>query len=244
MINKEIRINVAGRDMKVFMQDDFFDFFDVDTGVHKHGYAEIHCIESGTMEYVVDGQRMTVEAGDLVAIPAGVFHGKRIMGEGRRCACVFQVNLDVKSVARYKISPDIFTELIRCIGEYKRSGNAVKLSAYLSLVCSYLLEGRDDPIVAVQDRQFLICEFFYNNYHLDVTLGDLSKVLNLSEKQTERMVLQYTGRRFRKELSYRRIEAAHHILETEKITLREAAERVGYKSYSGFFKAYREFGGE
>lgn len=244
MINKQIRINVAGRELKVFMQDGFFDFTDTDTGVHKHGYAEFHCIESGTMEYAIDGRRLTVEAGDLVVIPAGVFHGKRIIDTEKSYASVFQVNLNVENVSRYNISPEIFGELIQCVSEYKRSGNTVKLSAYLSLICSYIVDAADNPIESVEDRQFLICEFFYNNYHLDVSLCDLAKILNLSEKQTERMVVQYTGRHFRKELSYRRIEAAVHLLKTEKITLREAAERVGYKSYSGFWKAYREFGGE
>ena len=53
--------------------------------------------------------------------------------------------------------------------------------------------------------------------------------------------MKYTGRHFRGELTYRRIEAAKYLLATEKIKLREVAERVGYKSYSGFFKAYKAY---
>lgn len=237
--NKEILINVAGKNIKVFMQGNFFEFSVTDVNVHKHGYTELHCVESGTFEYVIDGQRLIAGPGDLVVIPAGAFHSKRAQNTDEFRVCVFQANIKKERAVKYMLSRDIFTELMRYVGEYQKSKSAVKFSAYLALICSYIIDDAKELTLNIPDREFLIYEFFFNNYHLDVTLADLAKIVNLSEKQTERIVIKYTGRHFRNELAYRRIEAAKYLLETENITLREAAERVGYKSYSGFWKAYK-----
>lgn len=241
MIDKEILINVAGNEIKVFMQNNFFEVSVTDVSVHKHGYTELHCVESGTIEYVIGTEHLALEPGEMVVIPAGTFHSKHPKGEDEFRVCIFQVNVSRGRAEKYEISRDIFTELIHCAAEYKKSKNAVKLSAYLSLVCSYIVEDAKNPVVNILEREFLVYEFFLNLYHKDVTLSDLAKVLNLSEKQTERAVIKYTGRHFRNELAYRRIEAAKYLLSTENITLKEAAERVGYKSYSGFWKAYKAY---
>lgn len=241
MIEKEILINLAGNDIKVFMQHNFFEASALDSSVHKHGYTELHCIQRGTVEYIINGERLLAEPGDLVVIPAGNFHSKRPRDEKDFGACIFQVSVGCKHIEKHRLSVDLFSSLINIVGEYNKEQGTVKLSAYLALICSYIVDNSERKIHKITDREFLIYEFFFNQYHLDVTLSDLAKILNLSEKQTEREVMKYTGRHFRAELAYRRIEAARYLLATEKIKLNEAAERVGYKSYSGFFKAYKAY---
>lgn len=241
MIEKEIRINLAGNDIKVFMQHNFFEASALDSTVHKHGYTELHCIQRGTVEYVINGKRLVAEPGDLIVIPPGNFHSKHPKNENDFGACIFQVSLGCDQAEKHRLSVNIFNELINLVGEYKKNHGTAKLSAYLALICSYIVKSSENQIHKIVDREFLIYEFFLNQYHLDVTLSDLAQILNLSEKQTEREVMKYTGRHFRGELAYRRVEAAKYLLNTEKIRLREAAERVGYKSYSGFFKAYKTY---
>ena len=241
---KEMLISVAGKEIKVFMQPGFFCFSNGDTRTHKNAYTELHCIEKGTMEYIINGNKFLTQPGDLIIIPSGVFHSKRILDTEDHSTCIFQVDIKAQKVLWRKLSPDIFTELIKCVREYNSEGKTMKLSSYLALICSYVLEDFSTSLKNVQDRKFQIYEFFYNNYHLEVQISDLAKILNLSQKQTERSVLKYTGRHFRNELAYRRIEAAKHILKTENITIREAAERVGYKSYSGFWKAFKIYGSD
>lgn len=241
MIEKEILINLAGNDIKVFMQHNFFEASAVDSTVHKHGYTELHCIQRGTVEYVINGEKLVAVPGDLIVIPAGNFHSKHPQDKEEFGVCIFQVSVDSERTEKHTLSVDIFNELIDCVEEYKASQSSIKLSAYLALVCSYIVGRYESTIHKIVDREFLIYEFFLNQYHLDVTLSDLAKILNLSEKQTEREVMKYTGRHFRAELAYRRIEAARYLMVTEKLKLRDVAARVGYKSYSGFFKAYKAF---
>ena len=61
----------------------------------------------------------------------------------------------------------------------------------------------------------------------------------LSHKQTEREVKRFTGNTFVREMSKRKIEAAVILSQTTNLSLTEISELVGYTSYCGFYKAYK-----
>ena len=240
MIEKEILINLAGKDIKVFMQHNFFEASAVDSTVHKHGYTELHCIQRGTVDYIINGERLVAKPGDLVVIPAGNFHSKLPKDEKDFGVCIFQVSVACKHIEKYRLSVDIFCELINCVSEYKKSESTVKLSAYLALVCSYIVDNAENPIHKIVDREFLVYEFFLNQYHLDVTLADLAKILNLSEKQTEREVMRCTGRHFRGELAYRRIEAAKQLLRNSSLQIQTIAQHCGILDLHYFCRMFKK----
>ena len=91
----------------------------------------------------------------------------------------------------------------------------------------------------IKDREFLMHEFLERSYASEVSLSDLAKELNLSEKQTERVVKEITGNTFRQEIKKRRMEWAKQLLADGGLTLEEVSHMVGYKSYSGFWKAIK-----
>ena len=45
---------------------------------------------------------------------------------------------------------------------------------------------------------------------------------------------------FREEMTHRRMEAARQLMKDQSLSLTEIAEKVGYQSYSGFWKAFHE----
>jgi quercetin dioxygenase-like cupin family protein len=47
---------------------------------HRHPGEEIIYVLSGTIEYEVDGKPVTVKAGDVLFVPAGVIHAARNVG--------------------------------------------------------------------------------------------------------------------------------------------------------------------
>ena len=95
--------------------------------------------------------------------------------------------------------------------------------------------------MAVAKREFIIYEFFENRYNEDVTVFDLARELNLSEKQTSRLVEMYIGVGFSKALTNYRLNAAKQLLTSDKsLTMSTVAELVGYRSYSGFWKAFKK----
>ncbi len=61
----------------------------------------------------------------------------------------------------------------------------------------------------------------------------------LSHKQTEREVKRITGNTFVGEMSKRKIEAAIMLSQSTNLSLTEISNLVGYTSYCGFYKAYK-----
>ena len=87
----------------------------------------------------------------------------------------------------------------------------------------------------------MIREFFSNRYGSDRGLGELAEILHVSERQAERLVWECVGRSFRDELTATRMVVADQLLNTTDISLGELAQYLGYKSYAGFWKAYKKY---
>jgi AraC-like DNA-binding protein len=233
----EFRIYYKDKDVKIFVQKGFFRQGLTTTTLHRHYYPEIHLVEQGNVEYLVNDKRISMHPGDMLAIPADTFH---------RCyqTCepvniiAFQVDYPILSCVVKKSIPGFLSTFKSEIENAHAKGICGKIPAYLTLICGEIFEENENKLMFVQDRKFIVHEFFQQNYDRDVALSDLAKELNLSEKQTERLVKEYTGNTFRQEISYRKIQAAKHLLAAEDITLSEAAGQVGYQSYSGFWKAF------
>ena len=234
----EFHIFYKDEDIKIFTQKGFFSQGLTTTTLHRHYYPEVHLIEQGNVDYLVNDMHISVHSGDMLVIPADTFH---------RCCktcdstniIAFQIDYPILSCVVKKSIPGFLSMFKSEIEHAHTKGICGKIPAFLTLICGELFEENDNKLMLVQDRKFIIYEFFQQNYDRDVTLSDLAKELNLSEKQTERLVKEYTSNTFRQEISYRKIQAAKHLLEAEDITLSEAASQVGYQSYSGFWKAFK-----
>lgn len=103
---------------------------------------------------------------------------------------------------------------------------------------------RDDTIIIDDERRYLIEKFVSESYaDPSVSLDGIAGALHLSRKQTERIILKLTGSTLNKLVRSRRIEEAR-LLSASGMPLARVAERVGYRSYSGFYVAYREVCGK
>lgn len=92
-------------------------------------------------------------------------------------------------------------------------------------------------------RNQTIHTFFVRNYNRDITLGELSAILKLSEKQTGRLVKKMFGTDFQSYLTEIRLKNAKRLLKETNDEIQSIAERVGYKSYNGFYLAFKKFFG-
>lgn len=227
----EMTVAVGERRAKAFLQGGFYQFTRSSMAIHKHKYAEIHVVAGGSMRFSVDGRPFDVGRDDAFCIPGATFHNCLKIEDVVKT--VFQTDLELPEFSIVKLPEGVAGGLIDAI-----QTNGSLLPSYLSLVCSAFARVETEP-VPISDRAFIIDEFFARHYHKDVTCGDLAKELCLSRKQTERLVEKYTGNNFRGEIVKRRLEAARRLeLETGgKLSQSEIAQRVGYQSYSGFWKA-------
>ncbi len=240
MKNYETEITLSGRKYRIFLQPGFFNYSTGRVTPHVHKYCELHCIFSGEAEYNVAGERYRLGPGAFILIPGNHYHSYTAFTEGiHRCSFqIAELNCGVRVATMAKgVAEGMMSELLR----YDPERDFTMLSSYISLLLAQLADGEPLSLRTLTDREFLVNEFFANNYDRCITLEELANILSLSPKQTQRTVVRYTGRSFRDELSYRRVRAARELLREGRMSLSEVAERVGYQSYSGFWRAYNRF---
>lgn len=233
MGNAQLTVSVGERTFPVFLQEGFFNCRSGPTALHKHRYAEVHLICEGECEYLVGEKRISLRPEQALILPPDVFHECLSAAAGTRHTA-FQLDFPVTEPMRRNLPCGIAAHLCELI---KTGAAPGRLSAALGFLCGEIFD-LPAPMIPLRDPAFIIHERLANQYATDLSLSDLAEELGLSKKQTERMIVKHTGNTFRTELTRRRMEAARHLIETEDVSLAEASERVGYKSYSGFWKAF------
>ena len=233
-MNYEMTVYIGDACHKLFIQNGFFDHKRVTENLHNHRYGEIHIQFSGEAVYAIGNENITLKGGDALLIPPKTFH-KCISNRTGSTHCAFQADIASDKIKVNKYPTELFREIEQCIcaGEDKRA----ELAAYLSVICCGFDEYAKKSMPMIQDKKFIVSEFLDNNYSRDIRLSDLAAELGISEKQSGRIVKEITGRSFRDELTRKRMEAAHSLLGSG-MSLYDISAAVGYKSYSGFWKAY------
>ena len=84
--------------------------------------------------------------------------------------------------------------------------------------------------------------FFYR--YRTLTLTDLSRLLGLSTRQTQRLLQQNFGRTFSQKLTEARMAAASQYLLNTDLSVTEISERAGFSSIEHFSAAFRRFTGQ
>ena len=244
-MTREFILQVNGVPVRVLAQQSFFDKEEKreeEHPLHRHTHAEIHMICRGEMEFAVADEHLALKAGDVLLINAGVFH--RPLSVSRTLHRMpFLVDAEGILPGFVAAFPKEYLAMIAQRVENWNRGDPAEFTAFLGAVCAPFLSG-DDPGCVSHDRELTVDEFFAQNYDRDATLADLGAELNLSEKQADRLVRQVTGRGFREELCSRRMEAARQLIREGEMSLAAIAEQVGYRSYSGFWKALQRWGEE
>ena len=239
-MNNELILKIGSKNRKVLFQNGFYAHTVQSTRLHKHNCAEIHVVAKAHSALIVDGKTHTLVDGDIVLVPRETSHCFKDINYEHKSAG-FQVDYPFNSLAIKNIPRELASEFLKEIDLCAAGGDYTRIAAYVCLFCSYFFEDTTLNISPITDYSFLIEEFFSNRYSEDVHLRDLAETLHLSERQTERLVIKYTGKPFRKELATVRLQTAKFLLSTTKMTPTAVCEYVGYQSYAGFFKAMKKF---
>ena len=242
MINaKEININVCDESLRIFIYEGFLNKGNaISSPLHSHDYAEIHFTVSGKCVLYTDKDELVSEAGTVTFIPRRVMHRLKAY-ETAASHNAFLIKSDASDVMQKKFPIEVLENLVNEIEEYNKSGYFGSAAISIAYICKDILRLDLKPS-RLEDREFIIREFFANKYSDDITLKDLCEELNLSVKQTARLVEKYMGTSFSEVLLKHRMDAAQMLLKTDKsLTLSEIASMVGYNSYSGFWKAFKKY---
>ena len=237
MSAKEFYINVGNRKLEAFIYDGFLDIKIGNSPLHKHKYTEVHFTGSGESRLTVGDQKYVMHAGAVMAIPQDTVH--RLSVDDGSFHMAFMINYPLSGVMERSVCPAFIGALKEELFKYKSHRDFSKIHPYLSIFLKDIVDAKVD-LLTVTNREFIIHEFFENRYNEDVTILDLAKELNLSTKQTARLVERYIGSGFSAALTSYRLNAAKQLLISDRsLAMSDVAELVGYRSYSGFWKAFK-----
>ena len=240
---KEIKLNICGREWELFFYDAFFKFTSKSSPFHSHDYAELHFTLRGECCIYTEKETLISKPGTVTFIPRGVIHRLKKMSEDT-CHNAFYLKCDNKNILQKKLPLEVLEGLAEEIKQYGASGNFDKAAISIAYICKDIFTF-DARLSEVENREFIIREFFAYRYSEDITLSDLAEKLQLSRKHSARLVERYMGASFSEVLTRHRICAANLLMKTDKsLTLAEIADMVGYSSYSGFWKAFHKVGSE
>lgn len=90
----------------------------------------------------------------------------------------------------------------------------------------------------LDDLRSRVIEYFFTRYKEHLMLEELAGLLNLSTKQTNRIIQGYYGVSFKQKLLETRMEVAKDLLLTSHLSLRQIAEEVGYTQPRNFSELF------
>ena len=235
-LTNEVTVPIGNTSISFFLQNGAYEPKAITNGVHLHRHAEIHLVAGGPVEYQVGESHINCVPGDLLAVPAGVYHDALICDADTR-RMIFMTSLPIAETQHKHISVATVENLLAETALAYKTKNHNRLVLHLALLCTELHEFTPSKVVPIRDEGYIISEFLNRCADKELSLSGLAQLLCVSEKQAERLILKHTGLPYKKAVIRRRREIANWLIENTDLPLTEIAARVGYKSYSGFYKA-------
>ena len=239
-MNNQLKVPVGQNYKTLFLQSGFYHKTELTSQLHNHCYSEMHIISGGGVCIFVDGKEYSISENSVFVIPKGLSHSWRHTDPSLR-HCALQIDDNVDQFMINKIPRELSELFFKEIDKVALSNNHNQLTCYLSLLLVPFFPDENCLLTKITDYELVINDFFAYEYSRNVTLKDLAKELYLSEKQTERLVIKYTGKTFKKALVEKRMSMADYLSINTTLNMTEITEYVGYSSYSGFWKAYNNY---
>ena len=225
--------------VEILFEDGFFSIAMCSSGFHDHGVAEVHVTYLGECRLYTEEEEIISAAGTVTVIPAGVVHRLQ-MRDFETVHRTFMMSAPISSLRSFSVPRVVLDEMDEKIRAAAVTGNFSAICPYFAFLCKDAFDVRW-KVERVDNKQFIISEFFTNRYADKITLADLARELHVCEKQAARLVVRYMGASFSEVLTAHRMRAARLLLKSDSsLALGEIASMVGYRSYSGFWKAWRE----
>lgn len=100
------------------------------------------------------------------------------------------------------------------------------------------------PLKTIDDSRTRIIDKFFGRLLLEqLSIEQLAKELNLSNKQTQRVVQQLYGKSFKQIVTETQMEIAKHLLVTGGMTIPQIAERLGFVETKYFSRRFAQITG-
>lgn len=236
---------------------------------HAHTSYEIHYTQHGQGSVTVDGVTHSVQPGTLYITGRGVEHAQRCDPQDPIIEYCLYLNCRMaaqggnSALSLFVETPfwmgedrgRVFPLLEQLIAEYRQPqpDSTELLEALLRQIIvrlARLYRQRDEAAPAARSAAgttragtvFILEEAFLYHYRT-LTLPDLASLMNLSMRQTQRLLQSNFGMSFSQMLADARMAAATQFLTGTDMTVTEIAERTGFSSIEHFSAAFHRLMG-
>ena len=225
------------------------------TSTHFHAFYEVHYILSGSVNVVLDEKEILLNEGSICLIPPQVIHriiekngskrvGFRFSYTKRKCDQEewyferFANTFGSLNRALFLKETEFFLQCInasRTALAEKAPDYAVNELLFLAIDhLAYCIGGHQKSnlptINAFSDS--LIAEYIEDyinmNYRGFLKIGDLANSLDVSVRQTQRIIKRLFGKSFSELVTIKRLTVAKHILRNTTLSIEEVAQATGF----------------
>lgn len=208
--------------------------------LHTHNYAEIHVVAKGNLVLLLDGTPVQLTAGDVVLIPENTFHMYTAHSDDAEHTA-FLVESTVPQTVRQRQPVALLAFFMEAVRSCEKTGDMTPVVPYLSLLCGIFFPEEGVKAQTVTDHAFVIHSYISRHYDREPSVEELAGRLHFSPRQTARLVRQHTGMSFKEAVLSYRMAVARHLAEHTDLPLAKIAQKVGYSTYNGFWKAYTRY---
>lgn len=205
-----------------------------------------YCIE-GEMEYVFNGEKVVLSAGDAILFPPGA-ERVRCFTDIPNYYASFNIMLnDVSALPiQGKISNCIFYDTLALLEIFKKNFNSVSLFAKEK--CRELFYYLYHQIleVAIDEENYcvkLAKQYIISNLSSNITLQMLSDEVHLEPHYLCALFKQNTGSTVMQYVINQRIERAKHLIMTQDEKMYIIAEKCGFANYNHFSNTFKKITG-
>lgn len=264
MKNSSLPISLAGESVQVLLDALLLcDRFDWDVARHCNAEFELHIILSGSCVLDVNDQRYPLSVGSAIVIAPNQFHSSGQVSdvfERLSISLVADKNGRVFDLLRRLSALPVFRLTEAQLGICRQLLQEVNTTglfheelshAYLTalLVDVLRLVYSDYSAVGSSSKQegykpYNIIDNFFSSWPSPVgSEQELARLLHLSRRQLNRILLQHYGMTFREKLMRSKMDYAAWLLRTTDRRVSEIVKMAGYSTESSFFSSFKKYYG-
>ena len=250
----------------------FLGNFSVTPKIHSHPYYEIiAAIEGGVCISLLDNETLELKKGELCVIPPKCYHSTREVCESAKMLAIRfsygKISGDGRIYDGFRSSieeilqptifdiPENFTLLLLALRREMMEKDIAWEFMCRSLLQRLYIEmfrlvskertpqATCIPSDSKHSRYYRIEMWFANNFFQKVTEEDLAREISLSKRQLSRVISDIYGMSFKEKLVEVRLYRAAQLLEQTELNIDKIALAVGYRSFSGFHRAFVNYFG-
>ncbi len=231
-----------------------------DMPLHIHDAHELYYLYEGNVQYNIDGNVYDVSAGCIVFIPESVVHKTTAISlKHDRFVINFKNNSELKDLfekvkALFKCNcicvpmeerrglEKIFTEIQKeseIHDEYSQECLKNAIHKLFVFLIRNLSNVQNEETKSVPSFVNFIAEHIKSNYHDEVSLPELAKLVGMNEAYLSRKFKEYTGTGINEYINIVRIGEAVKLLLNTDYSIVRVSNEVGYNDSSYFAMMFK-----